>query len=105
MTFNPSNALCFGQGFFPPNLVATGHFLEAIDPWLTQADPCMILTTAMHYALVRVFPIKFGSHPGFAKQIDLYVTPADPYMTFEPSNALRSGQGFFPSNLVATRHC
>ena len=25
MTFNHSNALCSGKGFFPPNLVATGH--------------------------------------------------------------------------------
>ena len=40
MTFDPSNALCFGQGFLVPNLVATGHF-EAIDPWLTPADPFM----------------------------------------------------------------
>ena len=26
MTFDPSNALHSGQGFFPPNLVAIGHF-------------------------------------------------------------------------------
>ena len=26
MTFDPSNALRFGQEFFLPNLVATGHF-------------------------------------------------------------------------------
>ena len=28
------------------------------------------------------------------------MTLDDPYMTFDPSNALRSGHGFFPSNLV-----
>ena len=26
LTFDPSNALHSGQGFFPPNLVAIGHF-------------------------------------------------------------------------------
>ena len=26
MTFDPSNALCFGQGLFLPNLMAIGHF-------------------------------------------------------------------------------
>ena len=40
MTFDPSNALHFGQGFFLPNLVAIGHFY-AIDTWLTPDDPCM----------------------------------------------------------------
>ena len=39
---------------------------------------------------------------------DLWLTLADPCMTFDPSNALRSlrfGQGFFPPNLVVMGHC
>ena len=72
-------------------------------PWLTPAWP---LTPAMHYALVRGFPTKFGGHRAFAKQVDPFLTPADPYMTFDPSNALRSGQEFFfPPNLVTIGHC
>ena len=35
---------------------------------------------------------------------DPWLTPADPCMTFDPSNALRSGQGFFLPNLVALGH-
>ena len=49
MTFDPSNALHSGQGFFPPNLVTIGHF--------------------------------WANWP--------YLTPADPFVTFDPSNALR----------------
>ena len=46
----------------------------------------------MHYVMVR------GSHQiwrpyGIAKQSDPYLTPADPNMTFDPRDALRSGQG------------
>ena len=55
----------------------------------------------MHYALVRGSSLQIWWPQGIAKQIDPYLTPADPYMTFDPSNALRFGQGFFPPNLVA----
>ena len=48
MTFDLNNALHFGQGFFLPNLVATGHKL--FDPGRPPAGP---LTPAMHYTLVR----------------------------------------------------
>ena len=34
-------------------------------------------------------------------QIDPYLTPADSGMTFDLSNALQSGLGFFSPNLVA----
>ena len=40
MTFDPSNALCFGQGFFPPNLMVIGHSKQ-LDPWLTPDDSFM----------------------------------------------------------------
>ena len=35
---------------------------------------------------------------------DLWLTPADPCMTFDPSNALRSGQESFLPNLEAVEH-
>ena len=84
-----------------------GHtaFLSNLTPgwlWLTPAWP---LTPAMHYALARGSSHQIWWPYGNAKQIDPYLTPDDPYMTFDPSNALRSGQGFFPPNLVAIGHC
>ena len=71
-------------------------------PWLTLACP---LDSAIHCALVRGSSHQIWWPVGIAKQIDPYLTPADPFITFDPSNALRSGQGFFPPNLVATGHC
>ena len=54
----------------------------------------------MHYDLARG-PIKFGGYRALiAKQIDPYLTPAEPHMTFDARNALCFGQGFFPPNLV-----
>ena len=38
------------------------------------------------------------------KQIDVWLTLADICMTFYPSNALCSGQGFFLPNLIAIGH-
>ena len=58
----------------------------------------------MHYAMVRGSSHQIWWQYGIAKQIDLYLTPAEPYMTFDPSNALHFGQGFFPLNLVAIGH-
>ena len=62
MTFDPSNALCFGQGFSPPNLVAIGHFQAIwplVDPgWLLHdlwPQQCITL-------LSGVLSIKFGGH-------------------------------------------
>ena len=52
MTFDPSKALHFGQGYFPPYLVAIGHF-EAIWPGWSQMTPAWPLTPAMHYTLLR----------------------------------------------------
>ena len=46
MTFDPSNALRSGRGFFSPNLAAIGHTskhddAKQIDPYLTPAEPYM----------------------------------------------------------------
>ena len=41
---------------------------------------------------------------GIAKQIDIWLTLADLCMTFDPSSALHSDQGFFQPNLVAIGH-
>ena len=38
-------------------------------------------------------------------QFDLWLILPDPYMIFDPSNALHSGQGFFLPNLVVIEHC
>ena len=108
MTFDPSNELHFDQGYFLPNLVAIWHFKSIwhlVDPgWRT---PAWHLTPSMHYTLVRGSSHQICWQKGIAKQIDPYLTPADPYMAFDPSNALglRYGQGFFPPNLVAMGHC
>ena len=54
-----------------------------------MADPYVTFDPAMHYALVGVLPTKFGGHRALLSKL----TPADPGMTFDPSNALRSGGG------------
>ena len=90
MTFDPSNTLRFGQGFFPPNLVAIGYF-EAIWPLVDPRWPLCDLwpqqcTTFWSGILLN----KFGSHRAFLRQID-------PWMTFD------SRWGHFenmPTNLV-----
>ena len=38
------------------------------------------------------------------KQIDFWLTAADPCITFDPQNALNTRQGFFLPNLVAIDH-
>ena len=67
-------------------------------PWLTLHDlwpqQCITLWSG-------VLPTKFGGHRALLSKL----TPADPYMTFDPNNALHSGQEFLPSNLVAIGHC
>ena len=143
-TFDPTNALHSGLGFFLQNLVATGHFqvishlvdpgwplhdfwpqqwvthwpgvlptkfgghraflsnLTSARPWLTPAWP---LTPAMSYALIRGSSYQIWQPFSISRQVCLRLTPADPCMTFDPSNALYFGQGFFPPNLVATGNC
>ena len=73
-------------------------------PTWPQLIPTWPLIPAMHYGLVRDSSHQIWWPYGISKQVDLWVTLADPYMTFDPSNALCSGQGFFPPNLVAIRY-
>ena len=75
MTFDPSNALRFGQGFFPPNLVATGISMQLTPGW-PQLTPAWHLTPAMHYTLVRVLT-KFGGYRGLLSKL----TPTWPQLT------------------------
>ena len=60
---------------------------------------------AMSYTLIKGYSYQIWWPYGSSKQFDLWLTPADPCMTFDPNNALCSGQGFFPPNLVAIGHC
>ena len=41
---------------------------------------------------------------GISEQLPLWLTPYYPCMTFDPSNALHSGQGLFVPNLVGIEH-
>ena len=69
---------------------------------MTPADPYMTyLSPALHYAPVRGSSYQIWWPLAIAKQIDPYLTPADPNMTFDRNNALCYGQGFFSPNLVA----
>ena len=52
-----------------------------------------------------VFSTNIWWPQGISKDFDLWLTLADPCMTVDLSNALRSGQRFFPPNLVAIGHC
>ena len=77
MTLDPSNALRFGQGFFPQNLVAIEHFLAIwplVDPRWPLHDLWPQQCTALWSGALLT---KFGSHRAFLRQID-------PWMTFNP---------------------
>ena len=92
------------SGILPTKFGGHRTLLSNLTPGWPRMTPAWPLTPAMHYALVRGSSHKIWWPKDIAKQIDPYVTPADPYMTFDPNNALRSGQGFFPPNLVAIGH-
>ena len=62
-------------------------------PQLTLTRP---LTPSMHYTLVWGPFYQFWWPHGIGKKFDLWLTLADLCMTFDPSNALHSGHGFFP---------
>ena len=58
----------------------------------------------MSYTLIRgSFYLIWWPYDIF-KQFDPYSTPADPNRTFDPSNALRFSQKFFPPNLMVIEH-
>ena len=94
----------FWSGILPTKFGGHRALLSNLTPGWPRMTPTWPLTPAMHYALVRGSSHKIWWPKDIAKQIDPYSTPADPYMTFDPNNALRSGQGFFPPNLVAIGH-
>ena len=101
----PQQWVTLWSGLLPTKFGGYTAFLSNLTsgwPWQTPAWP---LTPEMHYALVRDSSHKIWWPKGIAKQIDPYLTPADPYTTFDPSSALRFGQGFFPPKLVAIGHC
>ena len=93
MTFDPSNALHSGQGFFPPNLVAIGHFnFKQIDPTWPQLTPSWPLTPAMHYALSGILPTKFGGHRSFLSNWPL-VDPSWPLHDLWPQQCIMLWSG------------
>ena len=63
------------------------------------------LTPTMSYTLIRSSSYQIWWPYGISKPFDLWLTPVDPCMTFDPSNALHFGQEFFRPNLVAIGHC
>ena len=60
-------------------------------PWLTPAWP---LIPAMSYTLIRGSSYQIWWPYSISKQFDLWLTPADPCMTFDLSNALCSGHAW-----------
>ena len=105
MTFDPRNALHFGQGFFQPNLVAIGHF-KAIWPLVDPEWPLHDLWPQQFIMLGSgVLPIKFGGHRALLSELTPNWPQLTPIWPLTPSNVLCSGQGFFLANLVAIGHC
>ena len=76
ITFDPSNALHFDQGFFPPYQIwqllnISGHF----NLWLTPVGPSMTFDPSNAFIfLLGVPPAKFGSLWLFLRQLELWVT-------------------------------
>ena len=72
MTFDPSNALRSGQGFFSPNLVAIGHFYGKLTPkW--PLTPCRVTS--------KICPQISWAHPLTPCQVSgqyLEAWPTDP---------------------------
>ena len=79
-----------------------GHraFVIKLTPTWPQLTPSWPLTPAMHYALVRGSSHQVWWPQGIANQIDPYLIPVDPYMTFDPSIALCSGQDPCPEHCI-----
>ena len=77
MTFDPSIALNFCQGFLLPNLVAIRHsctIWPLVDPGWPLYDLWPQHCTSLQSGIL---PTKFGSHRTFLKEFDLW-------MTFDP---------------------
>ena len=90
------------SGIFLPNLVAVWH-LWSIWPLVYSGWPLHDLWPQQCITVSSgVLPTKFGSHRAFLSNLTPLVDPVFPCMTFDHSNALHFGQGFFLPNLVAT---
>ena len=99
MTFDPINALHFGQGSFVENLVATEHSWT-IWPQLIPGCP---FTPSVHHTFGRGSFYQIWLPRNFLEKFDPWLTPGEPCMTLYPNNALHFGQGFLEnmlSNLV-----
>ena len=103
MTFHPSIALHFGQGFFLPNFVAIGHswaIWPLVDPgWplhVLWPHQCTLFWSGCFLPNLVVIEHSWAIWP--------LLTPVDPCMTFDPGNALHFSQQFFPPNLGAIGH-
>ena len=64
------------------------HFV-AIHMYSKTFDP------SMQYTLARASPYQIRLQQGLTEPFDLWMTPADPCMTFDPINVLHFGQRFF----------
>ena len=69
-----------------------------------QLTPTRPLTTSCITLWSGILCTKLGGHRAFFYRFDLWLTPADPCMTFDPSNKLHLDQDFFQPNLAAMRH-
>ena len=97
-TLNP--AMCYTA------VIAIGDFLTIwplLDSGWPQLTPARPLTPSMHYTLVWGPFYRIWWPQGISKECDLWLTPADPCMTLDPSNELHF-EGFFLPNLVAIHH-
>ena len=84
-----------------------GHraFLRNVTSGWPQLTPAWPLTPAISYTLISGSSYQIWWQYNISNKFDHWLTLADPCMTSDPSNALRSGQGFSPPNLVAVGHC
>ena len=74
-------------------------FLNHLTLGWPQLIPARHLTPSMHCTLVCGPFYQIWWSQGIFKEFDLWLTPADPCMTFDPSNELHFDQGFFLPNL------
>ena len=94
----------FSSGW--PLITPSRHmaFLSNFISGWPQLTPARLWTLSMYYTLVWGPFYQIWWPQGISKEFDLWLTLTDHCMTFDPSNALRSGQRFFPPNLVAIGH-
>ena len=85
MTLDPSNALYSSLGYFPPNLVAIGHFQAN---WPLEGPGWPLHDLWPHQCITLwsgILPKKIWGTNVISKQFDLWLTPADPSRPLTPS--------------------